>query len=482
MNVLFVTVDQFRAEAMSAAGHPLVRTPALDSIAADGVRFARHYSQAAPCSPGRASLYTGTYQMTNRVVANGTPLSDRFDNIARAARRAGFDPVLFGYTDIGIDPLVADGPSDPRLDNYDGVLPGFSIGLQLPEDQSPWLRWLASLGYDVPSHWVQALKGEPQRPEAHSHSAFLTDAVLEWLGRQDAGWFAHVSYLRPHSPYAAAGAFATMYDPADVELPIAPGPRRTALHEAALATEAVAAPTDEAAIRQLRAQYFGMVSEVDYQLGRVLDAVRARGEWDDTLVVVTADHGEQLGDHGLLEKLGFFEESYHIPLLVHDPRHPAAHGTVVDEFTENVDVLATVCEWMGEPVPAQVDGMALSGFLAGTPPTAWRQAAHWEWDWRYLFIGDGGSQWPVDRRLERQNLAVVRDDTTAYVQFGDGSWRCFDLDTDPTWRTEHPDTDVVLACAQSLAGWRQEHLDRTYTDMLLTKDRRGRWPALARSR
>src|SRR5947208_2017357 len=104
LNILFITLDQFRGDCLSAAGHGVVRTPNLDRLAANGVRFARHYSQAAPCGPGRASLYTGTYQFNNRVVANGTPLDSRFDNIAHAARRAGYLPSLFGYTDQSIDP------------------------------------------------------------------------------------------------------------------------------------------------------------------------------------------------------------------------------------------------------------------------------------------------------------------------------------------------------------------------------------------
>lgn len=84
-NVLFVTLDQFRADCLSAVGRPIVRTPKLDALAAAGVRFARHYSQAAPCSPGRASLYTGMYQLNHRVVTNGTPLDARFDTVALAA-------------------------------------------------------------------------------------------------------------------------------------------------------------------------------------------------------------------------------------------------------------------------------------------------------------------------------------------------------------------------------------------------------------
>ena len=105
-NVLLITLDQFRADCLSIAGHPLVRTPNLDRLARQGVRLTQHYSQCAPCSPGRASLYTGMYQMNHRVVANGTPLNGRFDNVALLAQRAGYSPVLFGYTDQAIDPAM----------------------------------------------------------------------------------------------------------------------------------------------------------------------------------------------------------------------------------------------------------------------------------------------------------------------------------------------------------------------------------------
>ena len=147
-NILFVTLDQFRGDCLSAAGHPVVRTPNLDRLAASGVRLGRHYSQSTPCSPGRACLYTGTYQLNNRVVSNGTPLDDRFDNVARAARRAGYEPALWGYTDQGIDPRQADGPDDPRLDTYEGILPGFDVELGLPSHHRPWRRWLEELGYE----------------------------------------------------------------------------------------------------------------------------------------------------------------------------------------------------------------------------------------------------------------------------------------------------------------------------------------------
>ncbi len=143
--------------------------------------------------------------------------------------------------------------------------------------------------------------------------------------------------------------------------------------------------------------------------------------WDDTFVVVTSDHGEQLGDQAILGKGGPFESSYHIPGIVRDPRHPEAHGDVVTAFTENVDLFPTVCEAIGTDVPPQCDGMPLTPFLEGGRPPWWRDAAHWEYDWRWEYIFRGPHPWPWDRRLESKHLAVLRSDSAAYVQYGDGS-------------------------------------------------------------
>ena len=479
MNFLLVTLDQFRGDCLSAAGHRVVRTPSLDRLAASGVRFDRHYSQAAPCSPGRACLYTGTYQMNNRVVANGTPLDDRFDNLARAARRAGFDPTLFGYTDQGVDPRLVEAADDPRLSSYEGVLPGFTVGLDLTGKQRPWLKWLTGLGYDVPTKKNAALKTEPERPEEVGVSAFVTDRFLEWLGQRDGPWFAHLSFLRPHPPYAAAGRWASEFAPEEVDLPIpdAPASDRHPFHDAALLLSASAAPTDEAALRRLRSQYYGMIADVDAQLGRIWDELARHGQWEDTFVLVTSDHGDQLGDHGLLGKLGYFEESYRVLGIVRDPRRPEAHGSVVERFTENVDLFPTLCEALGLAIPAQCDGLPLTPLLEGRPPPWWRSAATWEFDWRYLSLPGQAFDWPWDRRLERDNLAVRRSDDAAYVQFGDGTWRCFDLAVDSTWRTQIRDPDRVLGHAQSMLTWRAEHADRTFTSFLLEDGGVGRRPS-----
>ena len=474
-NVLLVTLDQFRGDSLSCAGHPLVRTPNLDEIAANGVRFARHYAQAAPCAPGRAALYTGTYQMTNRVVANGTPLDHAFDNVARVGLRAGYRPAMWGYTDTGADPRQITDPNDPRLSTYESVLPGFEEVLCLDAHHTAWLQWLGELGYegDILTNPDLALATEDQRPAEHSVTQFLTDHFLRWLGEQDGPWFAHTSFIRPHPPYCAAGHYATMYDPAECPPPLPIPEPQHRVHSTLLSIPAASAPDD---VPRMRAQYYGMISEVDAHLGRIVAALKQRGEWDNTLIIITADHGEQLGDQGLSEKCGYFESSYHIIGIIRDPSHPAGHGTVVDDFTENVDIMPTLCEAIGAPVPVQCDGVTLTPFLRGERPERWRTAAHYEWDWRDAAIVMGMQPPPPDRRLERYSLATLRTDTHAYVQFADGSWLCFDLAADPTWQAQVTDPAVVLPLAQQMLVWRQQHMNRTLTDMLLRNGGIGRRP------
>ncbi len=283
---------------------------------------------------------------------------------------------------------------------------------------------------------------------------------------------------RPHPPYAAAGRWSSAYSPDEVPDPL-PSPPRPVPFAGNLA--AMPTPVDDAGTRALRAQYYGMVSAVDEQLGRLWEGLRELGMWDDTFVFVTSDHGEQLGDQGTVGKGGMFEPSYHVLGIVRDPRPGALRGNRVDAFTENVDVMPTLCEAMGVPVPAQCDGMPLSALLAGEDPPWWRDAAHWEYDWRWEHILFGPHDWPWDRRLERQNLAVLRTDDLAYVQFGAGDWRCFDLAADPTWCSEVADPARVLEAAQSMLSWRALHADRHFTDMLLINGGVGRVPAVGPS-
>src|SRR5256714_9368941 len=146
LNVLFITADQFRSDALTCAGPPVVRPPNLARLAAGGVSSRRHFANAVPCAPSRASLYTGMYLMNHGATTNGTPLDDRHDNVARVARRLGYEPALFGYTDTGVDPRTV-AADDPRLFSYEGVLPGFDPACHLAEGApDAWLPRMRRLG------------------------------------------------------------------------------------------------------------------------------------------------------------------------------------------------------------------------------------------------------------------------------------------------------------------------------------------------
>lgn len=494
-NVLFITVDQWRGDCLSVAGHPVVRTPTLDALADRGVRFANHWSVTAPCGPSRASLLTGLYLMNHRSVGNGTPLDDRFDNLARVARRHGYDPTLFGYTDTTVDPRTVTDPDDPRLRDYEGVLPGFREGTVLTgANVEPWLRWLEANGIDVPSNPKRLFDPIPGYPGADDHApswapglvpahltetAFLTREVCDWLDRRDGEpWFAHVSYLRPHPPYRAPEGYHDRYDAADGD-PF----RRLADRAAELAMHPLHAgiahvtgcALEEAEARQVRATYWGNMAEVDDQLAVLFAHLEATGHADDTLIVLTSDHGDQMGDHWLVEKAGWWDESYHVPLIVVDPRRDAdaTRATAVDVFTESVDVLPTICEWIGAEVPVAADGRPLQPFLHGAgAPDDWRDAAHWQWDFRDPVDHVGEDVFGLT--MEQCCLDVRRTATEKYVRFGDGSSLLFDLREDPFGLVDRAsDPDAAgdrLAHAEALLTWRQRHDDRTLTGHLATRD------------
>lgn len=450
-NILLITADQWRGEALGALGH-MVKTPNVDALAAEGTLFARHHAPCAPCSPARASLYTGLFQMNHRVVWNGAPLDDRFDNIARAARRAGYKPTLFGYTDTAPDPRRHD-PHDPALASYEGVLPGFDLRQSLPEDDKPWLSWLAARGHDVDPETIHHVAPEederiPLGPTKYgadeTQTAFLTDEFLLWHSEQEAGapWFAHLSFLRPHPPFAVPAPYNTMYDPDDIPLPLAHDtPAAEAAQHPFVAAfqphqnlrhfipggDALARDLDPRDYQRMRAIYFGMISEVDAQFGRIVQALKARGDYEDTLIVFTSDHGEMIGDHWGLGKGGFFEQSYHIPLVIKVPGQRGAGQ--VQAFTSAADIFPTLCQAMGVAPAHAPDGASLLPFTAGEQPKAWRDAAHWEFDFSLALGSDGAAQ--LGMAQQDCVLTSRRTDDTLYVHSPALPPALYDLENDP---------------------------------------------------
>ncbi len=483
LNVLFITLDQWRGDCLSAAGHRVVQTPNLDKLAAQGTRFAEHYAQAAPCGPSRASLLTGMYMHTHRSVFNGTPLDARFTNLAKQARTAGYTPRLYGYTDTTVDPRVV-AADDPRLRTYESVLDGFEPAELLDSHRGGWYAWLEEQGYDI-SEPERYLRPDPSFPGAadhartwapppyapeHTETAFITGRVIEDIDRSDGPFFVHASYIRPHPPFVVPAPYHDMYDPAEVPAPIGAATRaeEAAVHPftaAAMDWKWCRADDDEAEIRQLRATYYAMMTEVDAQIGRLLDALDERGLSESTLVVLTSDHGEMLGDHRLMSKLGYFDQSFHVPLIIRAPGQ--SKGVVVEEFTENIDIMPTILDLIGVDVPTQCQGRSLVDFLEGGSPTDWRTAVHWEFDFR-IFARLMDPAVP----LELANLVVHRTKLEKYVHFASLPPLFFDLVDDPaqlTNRANDPDcAGDVLAAAQATLSWRQASSEQLMTNTIVT--------------
>lgn len=503
LNVLFITADQWRGDCLSALRHPCLKTPNLDRLAAEGTIFARHFAQTTPCGPGRASLYTGLYLMNHRSVANGTPLDARHTNVALEARKVGHDPVLFGYTDVSADPRHHH-PDDPAVRSYEGVLPGMTPVVLLRDDQRSWLADLKAKGYDVPAGHYGVFRPKEDYPGAaergptfaparyraeDSNTAFLTGEAMKYISvRHEAPWFVHLSYLSPHPPFVVAEPYHDLYHPDEVPAPLraADFAAEAAQHAwlsrflerplgggptATLKTKATQSFTEHE-LRQARATYYGMMSEVDAQLGRLFNFLRAEGLYERTLIVFGTDHGEQLGDHWIFGKLGYFDKAFHIPLIVRDPRPEAAagRGRKVEAFTENVDVMPTILDWLDLEVPAQCDGLSLLPFCRGEDPKGWRREAHWEYDFRD--VAGGGFEKALGLTPDQCALNVIRGERYKYVHFAALPPLFFDLEEDPgefTNLAEDPAyRDLVLEYAGKLLSWRMIHAERVLANQLLT--------------
>ncbi len=492
LNVLLITADQWRGDCLSALRHPMVRTPNLDVLAAEGVLFARHFANTAPCGPSRASLHTGLYQHNHRSVTNGTPLDARHANWALEAVRIGYDPVLFGYTDTSADPrgLAAD---DPRLTTYEGLLPGIRAVCPLDGRPKAWTDWLSAKGYQTPANIELAYGHRPVGPDYENgaphpkpsswpaqvdDTAFLTGRLIDYLQDARGPFIAHLSLLRPHPPWVAPEPYNALYDPQRVpgfarcETSAAEGKQHPSL-AMRLMRPGVCAPADDNRLRRLKAVYFGLISRVDAEIGRLMDFLRQSGLIDSTLIIFTSDHGEELGDHWLLGKGGYFDGSYHIPLIVRDPRREAGggRGSRVSRFTEHVDIMPTLLQAIGAKIPRQCDGMSLSPFIAGEDPgRGWRDAAHWEYDFREDVRVVGSD--PPALGADQCAMTILRGERFKYVHFTAYAPLFFDLKTDPHEMNDLADDPAhaatVLACAQALVSWRMTHEDRTLSNLALT--------------
>jgi arylsulfatase A-like enzyme len=502
MNILFITADQWRGDCLSSLGHPHVKTPNLDALAAGGVSFKRHYAQATPCGPSRTCLYTGMYLHNHGSLINGTPLDARHTNVAKEARKAGYKPALFGYTDTALDPRHYE-----IDDGYEGVLPGM---IPIAHDNGPRKMWLADLkakGYEIPEGRLDIYRPQPDYAGAEnkgktysppvfkaedSRSAFLVDEAIKYISvRHEKPWFIHMSFFSPHPPYIVPEPYNSQYDADDMPLPVrretlkdeaaqhpwmdyfltTPRPKGWSLEDDVSITHDIS----ELDLRQIKATYFGMISEVDNQLGRLLDYLKETGAYENTLIIFTSDHGEYLGDHWMFSKYSYFEQAFHIPLIICDPSAKAdsSRGTVVDAFTESIDIMPTILETIGVDIPEQCDGHSLLPFCRGQKPEGWRQEYHAGFDLRGAYEIEDPS--PFGLSIDQCMVNIIRGERYKYVHFAALPPVFFDLADDPDEFHNRADDPAyrgeMLEYTGKMLNWRMQYDGPALTDMHLTPDK-----------
>ncbi len=491
-NVLLIVVDQWRGLMLPKLGADYLKLPNIDRLCAEGVTFRNHFTQTVPCGPARASLLTGLYMMNHRAVQNTIPLDARFTNLAHELRRGGYDPALVGYTTTTPDPRKT-APSDPRFFVLGDIMEGFhSVGAF--ENKDAYFGWVANQGFKLPKNrddvWLPqgtspgGATAEPAViPKELSDTAWFTERAMSYLrGHAGKPWFLHLGYYRPHPPFIAPAPYNAMYRPEDMPKVVrASSPAEEAKQNALLAYyvnnvkqasffqdgQGLGSQMSEAQVAQMRATYCGLMSEIDDHLGRMFAYLEETGQWDDTLIVFTCDHGEQSGDHHLLGKIGYFDESYRIPMIVRDPRAEAngTRGTIVEKFTETIDTMPTILEWLGLPVPRQCDGQSLLSFCEGETPADWRTEVHYEFDFRDLYYSQPETTLGVP--MDKCSLAVVQDEHYKYVHFAALPPLFFDLKKDPGQFVNRA-ADPAYASrmgeyAAKMLDWRLGFADRTLT-------------------
>ena len=503
--ILFIVYDQLRADCIHGALAGSLNLKNFRRLMNQSVTFASHNTVTAPCGPARTSLLTGLYAMNHRSVRNGAPLSRHIPNVATEARKAGYEPLLFGYSDTSPDPEGRD-PNDPDLKKYEGVMPGFAEMLRIRSHVTDdWLADLKAKGYTVPAEQADyyslysagaatdapypEITGPALYSAEDSDTAYLTDQAIGALSvRESSDWFAHLCYIRPHPPLVAPAPYNAMFDPGTVPGPtgrngvdnarashpfldafFSGGPNVTDLYTG---FDGRVEALDDEKTQALRAVYFGLIAECDTHLGRLLDYLEASGQIDDTLIVVTADHGEMLGDRHLWGKVCPFEGAHRVPLIIRDPRRRASAGAIVDRFTESIDVAPTILDWLGADAPPGFNGCSLLPFLDGTAPDAWRDHVFFEIDLADP-LAPTRYQHHFGLKAADCNLAVLREDRYKLVHFNGGlPPMLFDLQEDPDEVADRAGDPAmqgeVLRLTRAMLDHRMRHAEHSRTRMQLT--------------
>ena len=384
-NILFLITDQQRVDSLGCYGNPICRTPNVDGLAARGVRFDQAYTPTAICTPTRASLVTGVLPFEHKLLANFernvgyiTELPDDTDSFAYHLRDVGYNVGTVGKWHIG----AARGPD---AFGFDGLhYPGWGQPVQHPD----YLAYLDAHGY--PHFAVRdeirgvfpngqpgnVIAGIYTGPVEASFPYFLAERTIQALERyaaQDAPFFLACQWFGPHLPYYIPAAYADLYDPDAIPLP--PAMAETFANKPVVQRHYAAHWTFDSFSpdqwRKLIAMYWGYVTLIDAQVGRILDAMGRLGLADDTVTFFASDHGAFVGSHRMQDKgPAMYDDIYRVPLVAYLPG--GRSHAVEERFVSLMDLPATFLELAGAPVPAAYAGRSLAPLLRGDVVDDWR--------------------------------------------------------------------------------------------------------------
>lgn len=402
LSFLAIITDQMRVDHMGCTGNPVIQTPNLDRIAATGMRFTRAYCNNPLCMPSRATLFTGLAPRGHGVRTNGIRLDERHPTILQALAGSGYRTHSVGklhlqpfQTPRSVDPATLDPAKWAESYTFwnSGVLkavPTPYYGFQTvevsvghgPGTTGDYRRWLLGRDPGAVKLWpAEAGEPTPHRAEQAWHCAvpedlhyntWVADRTIEFLERQPPHepFFLWCSFPDPHHPYCPPEPWASMYDPADVVMPTRrPGeldtlpPFYRGIYEDGMPLSGRFTPTKMAdeQLREILALTYGMVSHVDHNVGRVLDALERLGRRKSTVVCFLSDHGDMMGDHWIINKGPFHMNGLlHMPFLWSCPGL-IPQGATSDGLVSYLDFAPTILDLAGVPVP--------EGLVPGEPET-----------------------------------------------------------------------------------------------------------------
>jgi choline-sulfatase len=362
VNVLLVMVDQLVPFLTGAYGHPVVQTPNLDRLAAEGVRFDAAYTPYPLCSPARASLLTGKYASSFGCYDNAAVMPPDEPTLAHHLTNAGYETVLTGKMHfVGPDQLhgfrrrlttdVYPASMDwvPTTDDEGRFARGGHARSYVP----PLVgveRWTKFLSYDEETHF-RALEFIRERARADTAEPFFLVA----------------SYHHPHDPFKVTQELWDLYEGAQVDVPSWPDDVASTYSAmdrwANEAHETDAVDLDDPDnLRAMRRAYYGLVTYVDRKLGELVSALEQTGQADDTIVIFTSDHGDMLGERRMVQKRCFYEWSARIPLVV---RVPGVGTRTVAEPVSLLDLAPTLLDLVGVEPEVPMHGESFAPLLQG---------------------------------------------------------------------------------------------------------------------